>query len=393
MAWRLMSIANAFTFSSLAFSPNIASSVEFKDFLVMNVCTSGAVVDKTKIPGRDSCTAQRNLTTGESVHYHLRDFPNTTGTCKEKISGREITSIYVLFNNNIRALGYTDVGFDPNEDPTCILSASDPKFRDRTRAATEDRGSIRWVDSDPEGIGFLMASGDGVDLSYYTTPVCNTFPNDSRRFYDGWPLATRTLPALGTFGWRFQETKLTTAAADPPFAAFGSCPSDYNSGFTMWTLAPFRFKSGITLNTVVTYHYSNQQSQIPNPGLSKALEKAYFTDEWGFSRYELWRREDYYGTSTTDRQRTKDQAVALFNTGRCGTPYDTPRSPTPSMTTGTTITSGKYAEKIINSSSGSVPGEYWYIINCRDYTRLTSDPSSFLPSLMDLQQDYQAFWE
>jgi hypothetical protein len=118
----------------------------------------------------------------------------------------------------------------------------------------------------------------------------------------------------------------------------------------MWTRDSILYKSGISAVSLISYHYTSR-SNLADPGDSKGLERAYFTDEWGFSRYELWHREDYYGTDTTSRQRTKDEAAALFTTGRCGTPYDTPRSPTPNMTTGTVITSGKYAERIINGSN------------------------------------------
>jgi hypothetical protein len=390
----LLPLRNGFLFLTPLLLSNIstAGAQTFKDFLIMNVCTtSSGAVDAQKVPGRDICTSQRNVNGGEGPPYHLRDFPNTTGTnCKAKISGREVTNTIVLYSGNIRTLGYVDVGFDPNEDPNCVLSSSDPRFRDRARAATEDRASVRWIESNQSGIGFLMASGDGTDLSYWTTPLCNTFPNDSRKFYRGWPLSSIAMPQMQTFEWTFQDTYLTTAAAAPPLDSFGNCPASYRSAFMVWTRDSFTYKSGINATSLVSYHYTSR-SGAANPGDSKALERAYFTDEWGFSRYELWHREDYYGTDTTSRQRTKDEAFALFNTGRCGTPYDTPRNPTPDMTTGTVITSGKYAEKIINGTSGV--GEYWYVVNCRDYTRFIQDSTRFLPSLFDIDLQYQAFWK
>lgn len=363
----------------------------FKDFLVMNVCLkSDGTVDKTKIPGKNACT-QRSLNSGEAPYYKLRDYPNTSGSCRVMRSSREMTNMYAWYDGKVRALGYTDMGYDPNEIPSCPVNDTDPHLHDRANAATEDRASVRWVETQDGGIGFLMASGDGNDLSYMTTPLCDTFPNDSRRFYDGWPLASVALPTqLDAFEWRFQQTKLDTAEVTPPGEVFGDCPNDFHSGFTMWALTNYTFKSGITAQTFVSNHYSNQQHQVANPGLSKELERAFFTDEWGFSRYEMWRREDYYGTSATDRQKTKDEAAALYNTGRCGKPYDMPAATTPVMTTGTLVTTGKYAEKVTNTNDGT--SEYWYVINCRDYTWLKSDPTEFLPSLLDLDPNYLAFW-
>jgi hypothetical protein len=32
------------------------------------------------------------------------------------------------------------------------------------------------------------------------------------------------------------------------------------------------------------------------------------------------------------------------------------------------------------------------VANCRDYTWLKSDPTEFLPSLLDLDPNYLAFW-
>jgi hypothetical protein len=155
----------SFVFISLS-CVSAVNAQTFKDFLVMNVCTtSSGTVDSQKVPGRDVCFSQRNVNGGEGPPYHLRDFPNTTSTnCKAKISGRELTNTIVLFNSNIRTLGYVDVGYDPSEDPSCTLSSADPRFRDRARARTEDRASVRWIESKPDGIGFLMASGDGIDL-------------------------------------------------------------------------------------------------------------------------------------------------------------------------------------------------------------------------------------
>jgi hypothetical protein len=38
-------------------------------------------------------------------------------------------------------------------------------------------------------------------------------------------------------------------------------------------------------------------------------------------------------------------------------------------------------------------GEYWYVVNCRDYTRFILDSTRFLPSLIDIDIQYQAFWK
>lgn len=376
--------------SLMAAAPAVQAKT-FKDFLVMNVCLKAdGSVDNTKIPGQVACT-QRNLNSGEASYYKLRDYPNTNGTnCRSKRSSREMTNMYAWYNGKVRALGYTDMGYDPNEIPSCPVLDTDPHLHDRANASKEDRASVRWVETQEGGIGFLMASGDGADLSYFTSSVCNTFPDDSRRFYDGWPLASVALPTqLDAFQWRFQQTKLDTAENTPPGNVFGDCPNDFHSGFTMWALTNFKFKSGITAQAYVTNHYSNQQNQVANPGLSKEMERAFFTDEWGFSRYEMWRREDYYGSSAADRQKVKDEAAALYSTGRCGKPYDMPATATPVMTTGPLVVNGSYAEKVTHSDGTS---EYWYVANCRDYTWLKSDPTAFLPSLLDLDPNYLPFW-
>jgi len=81
----------------------------------------------------------------------------------------------------------------------------------------------------------------------------------------------------------------------------GFCPHrGFTSAFTTWSYLgnAFAYTSGKALRTIVSTHFAGDRADV-----ATSFERFYFTPEYGFTRWEAWRRSDQCGSAGCQAKR------------------------------------------------------------------------------------------
>ena len=339
--------------------PAVANEATIEDFMIMDVCTDAQnKILPATAPGMSSCLRHRNVASGEALPYHLHDFPKPNSTaCKTRLGSLSKDNIPIVKNGVERIVSFYDRGVDhscPDAHP------DDPTFN-QFDGASKEGGSLQYFDKE---YGFIMGSWSTVSFSYWRTPLCAVGPDTSQRFMRGWVIAPFKLPPLNAPpGWGTFESKLENG--DPNKAKLG-CPESFNTQFTSWVRSNFTFKSGVTFDTLISDHYSRASSSKDGPGASEQMERTYWTNEFGLSRWEKWARDDWQ--HPRNGQSALELGKKLVQSGSCSNPFHLPEHVTPELSTTGSTEQGVYAEVLRNSSTGET--HTWYMTLCRDYSNV-----------------------
>lgn len=218
------------------------------DFLIQNVC-----VDETGAMTPDdpaTCARSRDLRLDEVPPYWLTDFDRARG-------GKRYQSVSSL----------------PQPDGLVRVE----------KMMGEDRWSASF---DPSRDGYDLIEQSGAYVSFMATsdPQCGAQRLSGAGGGDGWLLFPNQ--AVLSAGTVRQDMTLARSKWLP------TCPSservskvgDKQIAISWSAVRPIRFESGKTLETIVSEHQAHHDlSRRAN-----AIERFYFTREYGFSRWEAW---------------------------------------------------------------------------------------------------------
>jgi hypothetical protein len=322
------------------------------DFLVQDVCLDAA---GRIIPGMSPvdprCTARRNVRSGDLLPYHLTKVIEGGVGCGK----RRLIRDNVLWRHNgvDRVVGAVQI-----EKDACSRSEPIPAYY-----------SVRWAD---EKFAFIMGAWsrgqDGGSVGGGLTPECAKAPHTSRRFFRNWVLSSSQVPEVDSVGFGVFE-KLGSFHGLPPMDA--DCPARYPSKYlAIWSRKPFRYSSGHALDTIISHPYSQVDVSGHTPGRGKQMERTYWTKEFGQSRWESWKREDYYGRKA---EKSATELAESFNeVGVCSPPASISGMVTPGLKLSPIEqNNGIYSQVATDTRTGE--SHRWIMANCQDMTE-TIDP-------------------
>ncbi|WP_374308558.1 hypothetical protein [Methylocella sp.] len=348
--------------ASLPAAAQIASN-DILDFMIMDVCVDAADHILPGVTPYDAaCSKRRNIRAGEKIPYHLHDFPAKNAGCAGRLGAISKDNIPIERDGVTRVVSFYDKGVD-HSCPDVAPNA--PRFGELESAG--EGGSVQWAD---DGYGFIMGSWSPVALSSWRTPLCQENPNSSRRFARAWVIGPAKLPPRGVAGVGVFAAKHESG---DPAATAGSCPRAYGRSANVWVRDEVAFKSGHTLEALVSDHFSKDVTS-PRGADAMQIERTYWTKEFGLSRWEKWARADW--VHPRSGKSAMDLAQTLYASGMCSDPYMRKRAPSPKLTIGPAegAPAGVYAQTV------TVGGQshQWVMTLCRDYTNVVVDENGGL---------------
>jgi hypothetical protein len=335
-------------------------SHDIYDFMVMNVCVDGHDRPLAGVAPTDpGCLRQRNIRVGEPIPYHLHNFPGRNRGCASRLGDVSKDNIPIRKDDETRIVSFYDHGIDP----TCPDVAPGSPHFGRYDPGREG-ASIQWVDHD---FGFIMGSWSPVAPSSWLTPSCRDGSSSSTRFFRGWVIGPRTVPPMnqpgfGVFGSAIVH--LTGPIGSLP------CPRRFHRYFTDWMSGMMRFSGGMTLETLVSEHYPRAAADGTSPGLSQQVERTYWTDAFGLTRWEKWARAGWIHPRS--HRSAADLAAALFRAKRCDAPMGLP-----SFKTAAPHGQERYQATV----GGGARAQVWYMTECHDFTNIVRDPTGLSPDV------------
>jgi len=307
----------------------VATPATIRDFLIQNVCLDrrgAALAGVSPADGNPGCVEQRDLRPGERLPYHKHDHPNQGDSAllgyqrhdsvpvETARLGTVVEHSFDFGAGDGRQFGVFDQGSDGGD--IAVLSAGRVSF-----AATEDGGA-----------GFQLFVGE---CAGPVTPDALThswivfeFPADRPA-----PLQGETIARLNDLTAGHQET----------------CPAHFNAAFTIWHIAPFRYRVApgqgrpVTLRTLISDHYGGERRDNADH-----VERFYFTRELGGTRWERW--QNIGGNRQFSAAKVAEAANTFAATGRC-------------------------------SEAPAPQGATMVLVDCREWTRIVppSDPAGDRP--------------
>ena len=344
----------------------------FYDFMVQDHCLQSG-----KLPNEEGCrekNQRRNVRISDPMSYHMHNrHLDSLKDCRLAHGTVAVNSYPTLGDSGIRSIVFfKDQG--RKRDQCSQFKSTDPEFRSLSNMQ-KDFVSLRWMNS---SYGYMYVTESNNALGYYVTPSeCYRNRYSPYRYNTGgWINAPLTLPAKGQTSGLNYKAKLLTQ-----FPLEQSCPP-YSNIFTLWTRTTvnFKYSSGLTLDSVINIKFSNgEASGRKAPGPAEAYERTYFTDEFGVTRWELWKRSDSQSWIENDRG-IRESAVKLKshildgsipNGARaCSMPYnfignqgDTDMYVYDYISNGTVIQQ-KWRDKV----SGEV--KTWILVSCSDWSHV-----------------------
>ncbi len=217
------------------------------DFLIQNVC-----VDSNNQPVKGdpaTCSSHRDLKFGEFVPYMRNDAHGSTA--------RNMTSYPAQASDGLLRTMLT-FDFGP---------AVSGAFRD-----ADGDGVTTFTDGGSFGEAngtnaSLVATQDGGGFQSFWNPSCG--------HEDTWVL----FPLSATKG---SEGKIFAQNSIAP-----TCPTSFVNGYSAWNyfLSPFTYSSGKTLDTI---YQKTVTTDAAGNNIGDHIEVAYFTKEYGATRWESW---------------------------------------------------------------------------------------------------------
>lgn len=210
---------------------------------------------------------------------------------------------------------------------------------------------------------YIMGTMDGNGGKFWLGESCRANRKSMNRFTDSWILFPIPVPAKGTSGKMVTSNKGGTGS---PLLAGSSVPtvcpgSKKDTALTTWARADVTYTGGLVLDTILSSHYSPSSSGatgVSGAGNAKQIERFFMTKEFGKSRWEAWKRDDYvYNDEGSDTIRdVKVNARIVMESGQCN-----------AATPGSKRTSDGIVVII--------DGRKWYMTACADYTAIKRSPA------------------
>jgi hypothetical protein len=284
-----------------ASEPAVADAATLRDFMIQNVCVDAA---GSALPGRSpaggeaACSAQRDLRLGEALPYHKHDHPSPDQRRDAPRGYQRHDSFPVGTAGLGTVVEHTfDFGpgggnrfgvFDKSSDggDVAILSPGTVSI-----GATQGGGG-------PFGLWVGECSGALTAGALAHSWIVAEFEPNGRA-----PLQGSTVARLNGVPAGRQE----------------ACPRRFNSAYTSWRVAPFRYRAApgqgtpVTLTTLISDHYGGA-----DPGTADHVERFYFTRELGGTRWERW--QNAKGNRQFSAALIAERAAWFAGTGRCSTP-------------------------------------------------------------------------
>ncbi|WP_198045922.1 hypothetical protein [Novosphingobium aquimarinum] len=228
-------------------APAAKSRSPLADFLIQNVCVDEAGATTGEDPA--SCLRSRDLQSGEVPPFLLTDYDKAYGGTRYQ----------------------------------AVTSVPTPEGRVRV---SKHMGDDLAAEFDPASDGYDIIEQDGNYVSFIATydQQCGEQRLSGAGSDDGWLLFPNR--PLGEAGSRRQD--MTVERID----ARAACPSGERMSrvggkqIVAYWEAPHTvsFESGKTLTTIVSEHHAHHDLSQSN----NAIERFYFTREYGLSRWEAW---------------------------------------------------------------------------------------------------------
>jgi hypothetical protein len=325
----------------------VASDATVRDFMIQNVCldAAGAVlIGISPIDGDPRCAGQSDLHPGERLPYHKDDQPAPADRTAAPL-GYQRHDSFPVATSGLRTVVENSFDFGTGDDRRFGVFDAD-----------SDGGDIAVLSPGAASIGATRdAGGFKLWVGACDGPVT--------------PAALRRSWLIAAFD-RQHPTALSGHAIARlnavPAAPTAMCPSRFNPAYTIWRVAPFRYRAApgegrpVTLTTLISEHYGGA-----DPATADHVERFYFTRELGGSRWERW--QNAAGDGRVSAAWVARQAAWFAATGRCS------RAPPPA-------------------------GARMRLIDCREWTRIAppadpaGDPPGFFIEALRRRPDIPAFF-
>jgi hypothetical protein len=321
------------------------------DFMVMDVCIDnhGRPVPAVS-PVDANCRNRRDIKLNEAPPYDLRNYNRAQAPCADE---GLITKHNIPLERagTVRIVSSTFRG----GSSSCGRSVQHPE---------REGISIQWFD---EEYGFIMGSWSPVALSSFLTPRCRNDHFSSSRF-GGWIIAPSRVPQLGGAGLAVVESqRLSGRNLD----LRTTCPTSYRRSLTTWTIQNVTYKSGATLESIVSSHYSQVGKDSQSPGSALQVERTYWTREFGITRWEKWARHEWIHPRSYSP--APELARNAYLSGACSQPPRLLLDYSPTMSLRPAASRESYSEQVANSRTGE--SATWYLTLCDDFTNLLKHPA------------------
>lgn len=339
------------------------------DFFVMNVCVDANDQPTLQNPLNTNksvppWTKQRNIRPGELLPY----YPNSW-----KIDKR-VSRRYSLLSHA--------VGTDQNGTRYPII-VSWMDHAGTGQWSSENNVSVRTIQ---DGYASGMGSTGGSHLSLTMGPgYLNPQSKGIARFNKAWVFfPVKLIPsndvAYGCFSEQIAAYARDEFSPDklPPPATSPSAASRLKSYFSLQAHQAFGFgpDSSVKLDCLITNKYGGRDEAGLSPGNAQALERSYFTREFGECRWEAWKRDDNKGKDVLAA------SSALYARGACGLPMSpvkaniTPHFIVYPVQVVKTPQGHAYAQPVMNwdDKTQRMVKHTWYLVSCSDWTKVEVAP-------------------
>ena len=275
------------------FSPGAAKAF---DFLVENVCLDKkghALVGVSPIDGDPRCVSQRDLQPGERLTYHERNWPDQNGGEGSHLRGSD------SFPVNTRALGPVAIHIydadsegDSSEETFGRYDPTIQRGGGTIAALSKDTISFAATQLGPQKLRLFI--GKGCALGQPITP---------EGVQDAWVLAP--LDRLASLDIPAEVSASPDPIAEGVVSMPGGivvdddsarCPDRVPYGTTRWSIRPVTYratyKAGpkrgthVRLWTLIAERIGRSAEEMDK---AVHLERAYFTRELGWTRWEAWK--------------------------------------------------------------------------------------------------------
>lgn len=273
------------------------------DHLIQNVC-----VDANDLPTNENpatCSSQRDIKPGEAVPYLRTDF-GPAGARYQAVTSYPMTG--VDGKTKVLVAKHFAPSFAPQSYQYDFLMSRD-------------------------GFDLIELESDYISISRTSDGGCL----DQRMSKNGWVLFSSD----GLSGQAELPITITRLVAKD-----GCATTSSGIAYTLWSQQTITFTSGYAHDSKISSHYAAKNLSQKN----NALEKFYFTKEFGFTRWEAWIPHLRCLDELANGTRTAAECDGTFTDQRCN------------------------AE--VHATMG---GQAWVRVDCRDSTNYQSVDTPFFP--------------
>ncbi len=283
---------------------------DYLDYLISDVCVNSNDVPISGDPY--ICPSHRNIRIGERLPYIITDLDASRNARYQMLSSLPVVGtdgkLKILVTKNFQGNFTSSFRYNTNYNKTIT--------------------GYDLVDPNSSVASFIRTSDGGC--------FDQLFFHDANKRQGGWPLFAKNL----LDGSVRHNILIRRLDPDLPSNCNRIDQALGNTVLTVWNRpVPMKFESGKIMNTIVSYHYAHfDLGRVEN-----ALERFFFTKEYGFTRWEAWIPKQKCLTQGGNLSRCDPHAADNILLQRCN-----PTSPLPGV--------------------DSWGGKEWVRVDCRDST-------------------------